>query len=159
MFIGVIAVVVLIMFYSLSSDQIDGDYVNDLTEFRGKKNDRFKNNETDSPFDKKSRKNFDSLNYFPVNPYYRVQADYERLGENEVIEVPTTQDDEPQKYIRFGKANFQLDGKKHEVILLKPFDKLNLPTLHLFFKDKSSGEATYGGGRYVDVIPGKPLAP
>ncbi|MFT5617460.1 MAG: hypothetical protein ACI85I_000682 [Arenicella sp.] len=155
MFIGVIAVVVLIIFYSLSSEQIDEGYLKDLTEFRIDKNDRFKNNEADSPFDKVNRAEFDSLSYFSVNPYYRIQADFERLGENEVVEIPTTKDGESQKYIRYGKAKFQLEGKKHEVILLKPFDKLNLPTVFLYFRDKTSGESTYGGGRYVDVIPGK----
>ncbi len=112
MFIGVIVVVVLIMFYSLSSEQIDTDYLEDLTEFRGKKNDRFKNNETDSPFDKENRAEFDSLNYFAVNPYYRIQADYERLEENEVVEIPTTEGGEPQKYIRFGKAEFPIGRQR-----------------------------------------------
>jgi uncharacterized protein (DUF1684 family) len=155
MFIGVIAVVALIMFYSLSSEQIDEGYLTDLTEFRTKKNDRFKNNEADSPFDKENRAKFDSLSYFEVNPYYRIQADYERLGENEVVEIPTTKNGKPQKYVRYGKATFQLAGEKHEVILLKPFDKLNISTLYFFFRDRTSGGSTYGGGRYVDVTPGK----
>ena len=155
LFVGVIAIVGLVMYYSLSSEQIDHDYLKDVSEFRNKKNQRFKNDLEESPFDKASRADFDSLNYFEVNPYYRVQADFERLNTNEVIEVPTTQDGEQQRYIRFGKATFRLGGKEHEVILLKPFDQVNSPILYLFFKDETSGSQTYGGGRYVDVKPGK----
>lgn len=154
LFFGVIAVVTLVIYYSFTGEQINTDYLNDVKKFRANKNKRFKLHE-DSPLSKTQKEHFDSLRYFTPNPAMRVQADLERLDENEVITLQTTTDGGTQQYIRWSIASFQLEGKEHEVVLLKPYDQASKSTLHLFFKDQSAGKETYAGGRYVDIEPGK----
>lgn len=155
LFAGVVVVVLMIMWYSVTSEQIDTDYIEEVMEFRHKKNLRFKNDADESPFDKENRASFDSLPYFPPNPAYRVQADYERLKQNEVVKIPTTSGGKPQSYVKYAKASFRLEGKQHELTLLKPVENVNSQMLYLFFKDATSGKESYGGGRQVEVKEGK----
>ena len=154
LFLGVITVVTLIIYHSFTGEQINSDYKADIQEFRKKKNKRFKYEE-DSPFDKKQKAVFDSLRYYEPNPAMRVQADLTRLDDNTIITLKTTEAGGSQQYIRWAKATFQLEGKSHELILLKPYGDASKTTLHLFFRDKTSGNETYGGGRYIDIEPGK----
>jgi len=154
LFIGVIAVVTLVIYYSFTGEQINTAYIEDVVEFRKDKDERFKFTD-DSPLDKSQKVVFDSLRYFPPNPAMRVQADLTRLDDNRIITLQTTQKGGTQQYIRWAKASFQLLGKDHELILLKPYGDASKKTLHLFFKDETSGEETYGGGRYIDIEPGK----
>ncbi|MGB0522087.1 MAG: DUF1684 domain-containing protein [Flammeovirgaceae bacterium] len=154
LFFGVVAVVALVIYYSFTGEQINSGYLTEIETFRQDKNIRFKSHD-DSPLDKKQKLIFDSLSYYAPNPAMRIQADLERLDENEVINLKTTKDGGVEQYIRWAKATFQLMGKEHEVVLLKKADQVNKKMLHLFFKDLSSGNETYGGGRYVDIEPGK----
>ena len=98
---------------------------------------------------------FDSLPYFPPNAAYRIQADYERLKSNDVVNIPTTSGGKPQAYVKYAKATFRLEGKEHSVSLLKPVENVKSQTLYLFFRDATSGKETYGGGRQVEVKEGK----
>lgn len=154
LFFGVIAVVALIMYYSFEGEQINTDYVSEVTEFREDKDKRFKFKD-DSPLDKKQKAVFEKLHYFPVNPALRVQADLTRLDDNRIITLQTTKAGGSEDYIRWAKATFKLEGKSHELTLLKPYGDAAKTTLHLFFRDATSGNETYGGGRYIDIEPGK----
>ena len=155
LFAGVVAVVALVIYYAFIGEEINTNYVTDIANFRQAKNKRFRQSADDSPLDQNQRLKFDSLNYFPPNPAMRVQATLERLDKNEVLTLKTTQKGDSKDYIKWAKASFQLEEEKHEVLLLKPYDDAGKSTLYLFFKDQTSGNETYGGGRYVDVEGGK----
>ena len=155
LFIGMIAVVGMVIYFALDSQNIDNDYIDEVSSFRTEKNRRFKNNTDKSPLDKAGRAAFDTLPYYPINPAYRIQADYTRLKSNEVVQIPTTSGGKPQSYVRYAMASFQLEGKQHELVLLKPVENIKSQMLYLFFKDATSGTSTYGGGRQVEVKEGK----
>ena len=154
LFIGVLAVVGMIMFYAFSGAQIDEGYVKDIIAFRKDKDKRFLNSE-DSPLDQAGRSVFDSLSYFPPNPVYRVTANLEWAEQPEIMELPTTKDGQVQEYLRIARANFKLAGEEHSVQFLKAADRPEDPNMYLFFKDATSGGSTYGAGRYVDVVAKK----
>ena len=58
-------------------------------------------------------------------------------------------------YRKYGYLTFSLNGKKHQLTLLQNQANMRNPLYrnHLFlaFTDLTSGESTYGGGRYIDM--------
>lgn len=103
---------------------------------------------------KKDFKKFSSLDFFPIDSNYRIEAKFD-LNENpKLFEMPTTTDRLPI-YKTFGVATFELNGEKYQLhvyqnqeLILKPGYKD-----HLFipFMDKTNGNESYGGGRYLDL--------
>ena len=150
LFIGMIAVVGMIIYYVFNTAQTDDAYVQDLIEFRKDKDRRFLE-EDESPLDKAQKGVFDSLRYFDPNPAYRIVADLEWMNNAPAFSLPTTADGQTQEYRRIAEASFQLGGKPQEVVLLESVERPDEPNMYLFFRDETSGEDTYGAGRYVEV--------
>lgn len=150
LFIGVLAVVGMIIFYAFSNAQIDEGYTKDMLAFRKAKDKRFIHSE-DSPLDKDGKSVFDSLAYFTPNPVYRITADLTWAKQPETLFLPTTQDGKTQTYLKVAMASFKLGGVQHNVQMLQAADKPADENMYLFFKDATSGKSTYGAGRYIDV--------
>ena len=112
----------------------------------------FMTSSDDSPFRGSEAPTFNGLNYFPVNQDYVVAAWLETFPVQENITVPSTTGT-ALRYKRYGTATFELKGQEHQLLVLEPAD--NPGTLFIGFRDQTSGESTYGGGRYLDLpIPG-----
>lgn len=150
LFVGMIAVVGMIVYYTLSTAQTDDAYTQDIKAFREDRNRYFAEDE-DSPLDKAQREVFDSLSYFSPNPAYRVVADLEWIRSAPVFSLPTSQEGKTQKYKRAAWASFKLGGKEHKLILLEMTGPNDDGKLHLLFRDETSGKETYGAGRYIDI--------
>ena len=90
-----------------------------------------------------------TLDYYAVDPEYKVRASLEKTPGREVMKIPTS-DGEIREYTRYAYAIFELQGKEYRLTLLKPTtgeeDGLFLP-----FSDLTNGNSTYGGGRYLDL--------
>jgi uncharacterized protein (DUF1684 family) len=84
------------------------------------------------------------IQYFPLDPIYRVYATWEAATANASVMMRNVLDMEYAVPVE-GKLRFTLAGQQHELIALDggPDD------LFLIFADKTSGETTYGGGRYL----------
>jgi len=54
------------------------------------------------------------------------------------------------RYVKLGVLRFEFEGRTHELTL---FRALQGETLFLPFTDRTSGEKTYGAGRYLDPEP------
>ena len=106
-----------------------------------------------SPLPLEERKGFTALHRFPVDVAYRVKARFVAL-EGPVFGMKTTSDREP-KYQSIGVLHFQLEGKEQQLTVFRNVDLSRLPDYvnYLFvpFTDLTNGEATYGGGRYLDL--------
>ncbi|MFN5911957.1 MAG: DUF1684 domain-containing protein [Bacteroidota bacterium] len=102
-------------------------------------------------------KHFKGLDYFMIDTNYIVQATFVRkIGPR--FKMPTSTSRTPV-YRRYGFILFTLDGKEHKLTLYQNIklkrkrefrDYLFLP-----FKDKTSGQESYGGGRYLDLLKPK----
>ena len=152
-FTGVLVVVGLILIYSFSGEQLDEQYNKTIQKFRDEKNKMFKTSD-ESPLDRKQKKVFDSLSYFPINSAFKVEAKIVKLPLGEIVTINTT-GNKPRKYRKFALAQFNLGGQSHELLLLQATDRLS-ESLHksllfLAFTDLTSGEDTYGAGRYIDI--------
>lgn len=108
-----------------------------------------------SPLKKKDLKNFKGLDFFPVDSSYIVIATLSRTPDAPVFKMPTTTDRKPL-YRQYGIVSFNLKGKEFQLSLYQSQDEINDPKykdyLFLPFTDDTSGEESYGGGRYMDVF-------
>jgi len=114
----------------------------------------FYDNDKTTPLSKEEKRAFEGIHFFPIDTTYIVKAHFERLKNQEKFQMPTTGENEPW-YIKYAKINFELNNKKHELIVYQNLDLLNEDGyedyLFLPFLDETNGEETYGGGRYLDV--------
>nr|MBX2842201.1 hypothetical protein [Flammeovirgaceae bacterium] len=88
-FLGLIAVVALIIIYSFSGEELSEQYEKEIATFRKEKNEMFKTSDQ-SPLDRNQLKTFDSLDYYPINIAYKITAEFEKAPIPEVIKIQTS---------------------------------------------------------------------
>jgi hypothetical protein len=128
-----------------------------VREYRERR-DRFFREHPRSPLVEDQRSDFKGLSYYPIDLKYRFEGKIERY--NYHIMNPKyyaqflTNKGVKKRYIRYGRVRFQLEGEEYIMELYKSpgSDHLFVP-----FRDKTNGDGTYKGGRYLDaeiVMPG-----
>lgn len=104
----------------------------------------------ESPLNEEQKKNFHSLTFYEIDPAYRIKARLLPIENKKVREVPLT-DGSKEKYIEHSFAEFELGGKTNRLLLLQSIKETDMRNFFLAFADETSGSATYGGGRYLNV--------
>ncbi|WP_165732275.1 DUF1684 domain-containing protein [Polaribacter sp. 20A6] len=108
-----------------------------------------------SPLKKKDLRHFKGLDFFDIDSTFIVTSKLVRTENAPTFEMATTTDRKPL-YKEYGKLHFTLQGKNHELTIYQSQDDLDdekyKDYLFLPFTDDTSGEASYGGGRYMDVM-------
>lgn len=99
-----------------------------------------------------TREDIAFLKYFDIDKDYRIKAMVETFSSPDTIVIPTYSGKE-KPFIKWGKARFTIKDKACTLILFQNVRYLPKDPNHLFipFKDGTSGETTYGGGRYLDL--------
>lgn len=108
---------------------------------------------TKSPLTKKGLRKFKGLDFFPIDEQYKVIATLTKTPDAPTFNFPTTTS-RIAVYKKYGEVSFTIDGKNLKLDIYKsenpnPVYKNNL---FLPFLDKTNGETSYGGGRFVDVL-------
>lgn len=102
----------------------------------------------DSPLEHEQRHAFAGLSYFPFNPALRLEVSLDRDVPDEPVTVDTSTG-ESQEFRRAGKFHFEVEGQPAELTIYQgEHDELFLP-----LRDSTSGEETYGAGRYLEPTP------
>lgn len=134
----------------------DKDYVIEIQKFQKELNETYLDKEK-TPLSKKHRKVFKKNKghaFFPIDQKYQVKASFEKVEKGKSIEMNTSTT-RIAHYDIYGKAIFSIDGKEYILNIYQSHilrekeeykDYLFLP-----FTDLTSGEETYGGGRYIDI--------
>jgi len=129
------------------------DKIKSIEAFQIKMNSDFGNPE-ESPLSADDLKNFEALEFFKIDTTFIVSAQFVRTPSEAPFAMPTTTDRKPI-YVKYGEVYFQLYGK---TIKLNIYQNQELTTrpgyedyLFLPFTDKTNGETTYSGGRYLDI--------
>ena len=99
-----------------------------------------------SPIDPEERNSFQGLRYFPPDPAYRVSARVE-AGDGAELVIDTGGDDGAIRYRRAGQLVFELAGVPCRLTVLSLVQYAG--GLFVPFKDTTSRNETYGGGRYL----------
>jgi uncharacterized protein (DUF1684 family) len=107
----------------------------------------------DSPLDKKLRKKFQGLNYYPINLDYRVVAKFVKTVNPVLFKMKTTTARLPE-YQKYGEVHFELDGEARVLEVYQSPEIIQSAGLedYLFipFTDETNGIDTYEVGRYID---------
>jgi len=138
------------VFYSFWGNQDQTTYIKQIAKEREEK-DHFMKTSTESPFGE-GRGNFTALNYYPVDPKYKIVADLTPVKEKNVV-VLTTSDGKEERYIEYAYAEFDFNGLHNKLLILEMMEMGPFRgKLFLAFGDETSGDETYGAGRYLDVV-------
>jgi len=122
--------------------------MSELTDFRRSKNEFFAEH-PQSPLTHEQRENFTGLVYFDENLALDLKVEVEELDEKDEIVMQTSIGDQ-QRYRRYGKFSFEVDGETAELVVYAAPHGFFLP-----FVDSLANQETYGAGRYLDpeVLP------
>ncbi|WPP53360.1 DUF1684 domain-containing protein [Catalinimonas niigatensis] len=142
----VIIVIGISIIYALQGGESEEDYGKRIMEER-KRTERFMRSSDESPFAPEDIP-FKGLDFYEPKPAYRIRARLTPIEDHKLLQMPTSTGEE-EKYIRYAYADFEMEGQPVRLLLLQPFDSQS--KLFLPFSDATSGEETYGGGRYLDI--------
>ena len=124
----------------------DAPYKEKIERVRERYNKSFRKS-PNSPLTVEQKLDFKGLSYFPIDEKFKIAVEMKNLDDQNEITIPSSKGDE-RKYIRFAYIEFDLEGHKNRLTILKPSQH---NYLFLPFKDKTTGNETYKGGRYVEV--------
>ena len=144
----VVALLAITIFNILTVGESSSDYITRVENERKTKNGYMMS--SSSPLPKEERRAFTGLKFFQIDESYKVKARITPVARKQPIFIPTTTG-ESKKYIPYGYAEFELQGQPQKVILYQDWDENNPTLASLMFADNTSGNTTYGGGRYLDV--------
>ncbi|MCS7085394.1 MAG: DUF1684 domain-containing protein [Bacteroidia bacterium] len=145
-YIGSLALLLAAAAWWMSRSEPDHtDYRRMVAAMRSQKDMRFKQ-APDSPLPDSMRRNFQGLSYFPIDPSWRVMAQF-------IEKSPNARIDTIGRNLAYaGNLRFELQGVKYSLRAYRHPDDSPL-NLFVAFRDATSGKQTYGGGRYLDLSP------
>jgi uncharacterized protein (DUF1684 family) len=102
--------------------------------------------------DAATRRDFAGIDYFPIDPAWRIEADWVPAGAGQTLEMGTVIGT-TEKYPVPGTARFSRDGKTFEIlpVIEVPGDA----QYFVVFADRTSGRETYGAARFLYIDPPK----
>lgn len=121
-------------------------------EFKLQLNEQFRDS-LQSPLLKEDLEVFESLEFYPVNEVFIVEAKFKRAKNEKTFQMKTSTTRTPM-YKKYGELHFEIDGKKFKLNLYQNIELSRKPGfkdyLFLPFSDLTNGNETYIGGRYID---------
>lgn len=150
--IAIVAIATLfsVYWFFFKPDEM-ANYEDQITLYRHQKAEFYRNS-PESPFIAQ-KVTFTYLNYFPVDPSYRIKAEFAPSSPIEKLALATSTGGYDTLLV-MGTASFEWEGKHQSLLVLgneNSEDGLFVP-----FQDATTGNSTYGAGRYLEVLaPGK----
>ena len=136
-------------------DTADG-YVADLRANREEKDDFFAEH-PQSPIPPEHREAFSGLDYFDPDPDYRVAASVTAHDDPDPVPMEATAGNEV-RYVRIVTFGFDLGGEAVELHGYKQRPEDDEEAVFVPFRDKTTGQESYRGGRYLELHPENDLA-
>lgn len=130
----------------------DAEYENweiALVEMRILKNEEFRD-PARSPFEGQRLAEFEFLDFFFPNRDLVFRTQFVAAAGTDTVSL-TKRKGNVVPYLQRGQVSFRWDGKVHTLAVFGPVDTAGGDYLWLPFYDETSGQSTYGGGRYLDV--------
>ncbi len=141
----------LIIYSSLIFAQ-NGAIVSESKTAQIELNEEFSNPET-TILEPEDFNDFHGLEFYPIDKKFIVEAKFVRTPNEKPFLMPTTTERLPE-YVKYGEAHFTIDGKDFVLNLFKSIQPYEEPGyedyLFLPFTDLTSGDGSYGGGRFLD---------
>ncbi len=151
---------ILVILFSLScqNTNTDNSYIEEIRTWQQEMNAEF-SNPKESPLTVEDLAKFDHLNFYEINPSFRVKAKLKLDLQKKKFGMRTTTSRLPV-YTKYGVASFTLNNRKFKINIYQNVELSKKEEykdyLFLLFTDKTSGKTSYAGGRYIDLrIPKK----
>lgn len=109
--------------------------------------DEFLKHHPQSPLEPDRQADFEGLDYYELNDQLIMEVEVERFADDEPTVVMQTSTGDVQEYRPWGKFTFEVEGEPAALTIYAD------PHGHDFFmpfRDATSGNETYGAGRYMD---------
>lgn len=95
-----------------------------------------------------TRRDFEGISYFPTDPSFAVEATFEPYEEAREVAIPTVLGTDTTM-LAFGVLHFSIAGRD---LTLEPYaGSAEDETMFLIFRDQTSGETSYGAGRFLSA--------
>ena len=104
----------------------------------------------ESPVVESERAAFPPLPYYPVNAEYRVPASLKLAPAEDILDMPTSTG-QRRRMKRVGALEFTLKGEALKLTAFAEAADTALLRLFVPFGDRTNGNETYPGGRYLDL--------
>jgi uncharacterized protein (DUF1684 family) len=138
-------IIIIVSIYSLLPSKSENDYVS-KTEAQRAEKDIWLGSDFNSPF-LKMQASFHRLSYYDPKTEYLIEADFSKRFMPDSVAL-TTSTGEEQHYLIYGEALFTINDIDCTLLLLSSSDGAGL---FVPFMDATSGETTYGAGRYLET--------
>ena len=140
-------ILALLVYWFYFKKENPQDYENQITIYRHERAEFFRYS-PESPF-LTQKVNFSYLDYYPTNINLKIEAQFDKNRTLDTLSLATSTGT-IDKFIVLGTASFQFQNQMNSLLVLGSVNP-NDPSLFIPYLDKTSGEVTYGGGRYLDV--------
>ena len=94
------------------------------------------------------------IRFFPVSKKYKVVADFTKNDDTSLL-IMKTSGKIDKKFLRYGTLSFTIDKKRLRLTVYRSISLMSNPHykdyLFIPFTDLTSGEESYGGGKYLDI--------
>jgi len=103
-----------------------------------------------SPLSLQDRRAFQGLAYWPPEPEYRYELEMNEHNEKQIVQIGDT-GGRIRELLRWGEFRFEVAGQQCALQAYKSDpgeEQFFIP-----FRDQTSGNETYGAGRYLDLEP------
>jgi uncharacterized protein (DUF1684 family) len=145
---NILKLAIVVTFISILYNVYTNTYEQQILKIRKEKDHYFRTS-INSPISGKEE--FEGLAYFDPDPKYNVAATMKQLPGDDIIDI-TSSDGRRLAFKKFAIASFLLNGRNYSLLLLKNASApMGDDMLFLPFSDKTCGEETYMGGRYIDI--------
>lgn len=129
----------------------DPDYQTEIRVYRAMQNAEFRDPQK-SPLSAEQMETFAGHDFYPIDAAYRVEARFEETPDAKPFPLATSKGG-TQLYRRLGILHFELEGKVHSLeayLQVRRFmPKGQKEYVFLPLIDATTGEETYGAGRYL----------
>ncbi|MCK9425217.1 MAG: DUF1684 domain-containing protein [Ignavibacteriaceae bacterium] len=123
-------------------------YIASIEQQRKEKDDSMKN-DADSPFNQEPKQHFEPLKYYKVDPDFVFKSKLIEFESKDTISIYGTKGEE-RKVVRFGFVSISIQNKNYKMNVYNGTSRSGEKYYSIWFTDKTTGEETYGVGRYLD---------
>jgi hypothetical protein len=147
------ALIFLLLISFFASAQSNRKIIKEIKKSQIELNKEFLDPET-SILDSLDQITFKGLEFYPINTKFYVEAKFVRTPNEKPFLMKTSTDRLPE-YVKYGETHFNIDGKELKLSIYQnvKYSKLEEYKNDLFlpYTDLTSGDGSYGGGKYLDL--------
>jgi len=151
LYIMVIQIIIL-LFVACNSKEtnndVDDEYINSILYHRSETDSSMRVG-LHSPFNRDTTVEFSSLNYYEPDPLFLFKSKLFRYDPPDTVEILGTKG-EVRQVIKEGFVKLDFEETEYRVNVYKGFSPNGVAYHSIWFTDKTTGNETYGVGRYLD---------